>query len=359
MSLVAVRDERTTRRVGAVALAVIAGAIGFFVFVRGRIEWKSRVRAQIYFHDVGGLRPGAGFVVAGRSVGRVESIVPVTRGNEGPLGGERGVVVTVAIDADEAARIHVRPWPWAAIDPRHPPADIFIASRGIVSERYLELAAAPPESPALRDGDKLLGASPATLDRVLQRSLESMISMRAFREELRPEVDALTAQLAELEHLVDRPELAPMFANVVALRDEFVQLREVSLGGDAGLAHASSVVRTLRQTIADLRARAATLDPQLSELEARAGVARTVVDTKRHAIADKLVIVGGELQRALAKADQLLAQIETIEGRLGRGAGTLMKLVSDPEFPEDMKELGKVLKRQPWKLLDTAGDNSR
>jgi ABC-type transporter Mla subunit MlaD len=359
VSLVAVRDERTTRRVGAIALAVLAGAIGFFVFVYDRIEWKSRVRAQIYFRDVGGLRPGAGFVVAGRSVGRVESIVPVTRGSEGPLGGERGVAVTVAIDADEAARIHVRPWPWAAIDPRHPPADIFVASRGIVSERYLELAAAPAESPVLRDGDKLLGASPATLDSVLQRWLESMTAMRAFREELRPELDALTAQLAELDGLVDRSELAPMFGSLVALRGEFVQLREVSLGGDAGLAHARSVVQTLRRLIDDLRQRAAMLEPQISELEARAGTARDVVDAKRHAIAEKLVTVGSELERALAKADQLLAQIETIEGRLGRGAGTLMKLVGDPEFPEDMKELGKVLKRQPWKLLDTASDNSR
>ena len=24
----------------------------------------------------------------------------------------------------------------------------------------------------------------------------------------------------------------------------------------------------------------------------------------------------------------------------------------DPEFPEDAKELGKILKRQPWKLID-------
>jgi hypothetical protein len=25
--------------------------------------------------------------------------------------------------------------------------------------------------------------------------------------------------------------------------------------------------------------------------------------------------------------------------------------MKDPEFPEDAKELGKILKRQPWKII--------
>jgi hypothetical protein len=26
--------------------------------------------------------------------------------------------------------------------------------------------------------------------------------------------------------------------------------------------------------------------------------------------------------------------------------------MNDPEFPEDAKELGKILKRQPWKVIN-------
>jgi len=29
-----------------------------------------------------------------------------------------------------------------------------------------------------------------------------------------------------------------------------------------------------------------------------------------------------------------------------------MKLANDPEFPEDARELGKVLKRHPWRVLE-------
>ena len=32
--------------------------------------------------------------------------------------------------------------------------------------------------------------------------------------------------------------------------------------------------------------------------------------------------------------------------------GSLMKLMHDPEFPEDAKELGKIMKRQPWKIIN-------
>ena len=37
---------------------------------------------------------------------------------------------------------------------------------------------------------------------------------------------------------------------------------------------------------------------------------------------------------------------------LARGDGSIMKLMHDPEFPEEAKELGKIMKRQPWKIID-------
>jgi hypothetical protein len=59
---------------------------------------------------------------------------------------------------------------------------------------------------------------------------------------------------------------------------------------------------------------------------------------------------------ALDKVDPLLAMVREIIGRLERGEGSLGRLSRDPEFPEDTKELGKILKRQPWKILGKPED---
>ena len=59
----------------------------------------------------------------------------------------------------------------------------------------------------------------------------------------------------------------------------------------------------------------------------------------------------------LDQVEPLLAKVDDISGRLARGEGSLGLLMKDPEFPEDAKELGKILKRQPWKVIAKPKDN--
>nr|MBA3822230.1 hypothetical protein [Deltaproteobacteria bacterium] len=98
-------DDRLTRRVGAVTLLLLAAAVGFVVFIYDQIEWRRHVRIGVYFHDTGGLREGAPLVVGGREIGTIETVALAPRDVNGPLGGDEGVVVTVAIPATEAARV--------------------------------------------------------------------------------------------------------------------------------------------------------------------------------------------------------------------------------------------------------------
>jgi hypothetical protein len=70
----------------------------------------------------------------------------------------------------------------------------------------------------------------------------------------------------------------------------------------------------------------------------------------------KLELAIERVRAVTAKLDPLLAQIEALETGIARGEGSLLKLLHDPELPEDMKELGKVLKRQPWKIIQRPAD---
>src|SRR6185503_21381773 len=96
-----------------------------------------------------------------------ESIESVAHGGKNPLNGEVGTVAIVAIDGGEAWKV-----------PRN--ADIFVSSRGVLSERYLEVAPGGDPAEPVREGNELRGADPPMLDTVLRRTWANMMTMEQF-----------------------------------------------------------------------------------------------------------------------------------------------------------------------------------
>lgn len=332
-------DTHLARRVGAFALGVFGLAFVFFVFVYPRIDWGSHIRIRVYFHTTGGLVEGAPFVVAGRTVGKVESIALVPRGASKLLGDEDGVVLTVAIDSDQK------------LDRG---GDVFIASKGALSGKYLELGAAPAPTQAIKEGDELAGADPPSLDRVLQRTWDNMQTLAGFAGAIRPEFEQLRARLRELsDNLGQVPgveQFAPLVADASDAIGESQKLRDVSLGGAPGAAriaalldHGRAAIGNARVSLDKLAAGASKLADGLAALKGRLG-------SKGDEAIEKLTLAIDRTRAAIAKIDPLLAQIEALNAELANGS--LMKLGNDPEFPEDAKELGKILKRHPWRVMD-------
>jgi ABC-type transporter Mla subunit MlaD len=320
-------------------MIVLGLASVFFVFVFDRIEWGNHVRVRVYFHDTGGLLEGAAFVVAGRSVGRVESIAlaPKTERWDG------GVVATVAIDAGVARGLAT--------------GDVFIASRGPLSGKYLELGAAEPGAAVLHDGDELFGRDPPSLDRVLQRTWDNLTTFARFTAELKPELDALRAQLRELRQ--HQGELAPgvdLRDDVSALIDEADRTYD-ALGRRPGLDRIALLAADARAMLAQARPAIGALAAKADALAAGVSALRGRLGTKGEAALDRVALAIDRVRATLAKLDPLLAQIDALRTSLARGEGSLMKLANDPEFPEDAKELGKILKRHPWRVIDHTTGN--
>jgi ABC-type transporter Mla subunit MlaD len=204
----------------------------------------------------------------------------------------------------------------------------------------------------LREGDQLLGRDPPSIDRVLQRTWDNLNTVGDAVDELRPEIAQLRGSLDTLQATIH--EIAPE----VHFRDDLDALAAEAartydaLGDRRGLDrigalvdHTHATLAQARAMIATLRTRAGALSDGLDGLQARLGT------NGREAI-DKVELAIDRVKAVLAKVDPLLAQVEDLQQRLARGEGSLMKLMHDPEFPEDAKELGKIMKRQPWKLLD-------
>lgn len=345
MSLLA-QDARLARRVGAIALLVMAAASAGFVFLLDRATLGTPLRFRVLFRHSAGLQDHAPLVVAGMPVGRVEAISPVLHGAPGPLGGEVGVAALVEIRGRDAWKVPAG-------------ASIFMASRGPLSERYLEVAPAPgPPGAPVRDGDELRGVDPPTLDNILQHTWNNLLVYQQFVDTVRPELTALRDQLTALRDswsaiAGDVRSAGGLGALVDAIRDlvaAATRTRDTALGGSAGLAHLAATVRQARQAVAEIRAALDVLGPELAGLTDRLAQIRADVaagDPLGHV--DPLI---ARLRGALDKIDPLLAVAADLGDRIARGEGTIGRIASDPEFPEDTKELGKIIKRHPWKILE-------
>jgi ABC-type transporter Mla subunit MlaD len=335
------QDERLARKVGVISLVVLAASIAFFVFLWGRIEIGSHTRVSVYFHHTGGLREGAPFVVAGKTIGRVESIVPSPRGADTPLGGDEGVQVIVAVSTARASEL------------LHG-ADVFVASRGALSDKYLEIGPTPETGAPLTDGKPILGRDPPSLDRVMQRTWVNLTTFSAFLDDVRPEATALREQLGQLGVTIGALPIegaTPLGAEVDALVAEAKRMRDTGLGGRAGLDRLGAVIDRARATVALAKTSLDTLRARATTLQTALDAAGQRVSTKGAEVVAKIELAIDRTRAAIDKIDPLLAKIAEINDRLARGEGSIGRLATDPEFPEDAKELGKILKRQPWKIV--------
>lgn len=315
---------------------LLAATLVFVVFVLDRLELGSPVRVRVRFTHTTGLKPHAPLVVAGRPIGRIETIVPV----------DDGAAAIVAIDGDEAWKV-----------PRN--AQIFVSAKGVFSERYLEVAPPPGEpEAAVTDGAELRGADPPALDSTLYRAWGQMAIAKSFADEVQPEWQAFTAQLDALRAQLDAlfaevaPSMSPgaAIAEVRALGEQATQLR-AALGDPAKL---SATLTTARATFARLRAALDQLEPRFDRLAAEVRRVRGHLDAHDPIARGQAVLAG--VRAALAKIDPLLAQVAEVSRRIELGEGSLGRLMHDPEFPEDAKELGKIIKRQPWKVMSKPKD---
>lgn len=345
MSLLA-QDPRLTRRVGALALAVIVGAFVFFVFLYDRIELGARTRIKVYLGHGAGLREGAELVAGGQRIGRVESVENVLHGASDVLAGEVGIVATVAIDGDETWKV---------------PADsvLFVTSRGPLAPKYLEVApptrdAAP--GPPIAEGARVRAIDPPSLDNVVQRMWTNTTIVRAFLAEVGPELTAFRTQLRALAANLDAiassdPRLAALALGMElrGLVAEAEKTYDVGLGGADGFARFRATVSAARTTLAQARGAIERLEP----LAARLGgdVTRIAGAVSGQAPGEKLEAILAQAKVAIAKIDPLLAQVDELNARIARGEGSMGRLMKDPEFPEDAKELGKIMKRRPWRII--------
>jgi phospholipid/cholesterol/gamma-HCH transport system substrate-binding protein len=342
-------DPRLTLRVGAGMMVVLVIAIVYLLFLRDRLFLGPSVNVRVYFHHVGPLKEGAEVIVAGRTVGKITSIRLVPR-----EGLRDGHVLAGAGGVEAIARIYDGRRHMVPVN-----GDFFVSSRGIFSERYLEvgppLDGAEPGAPAF-DGMEVLATDPPTMDRVWQDAWDNLQIAKVFMAEVGPEARSLFAVIDELGATITDIEPGPgEYDRLRASVDRAVtEARTMYLALEVGgatpadirglMARARIALDQMGATTRTLRVRLAEIDGDFSRMRGR-------IDKASPGLELKVRLALRAADGALERLERLQAKVSDLMGIIERGEGTIGRIANDPEFPEDAKELGKILKRTPARVV--------
>jgi phospholipid/cholesterol/gamma-HCH transport system substrate-binding protein len=335
-----VASERSLEvRVGALIIASL-GLLGAFVLVLGGVSLGDTYEISADFRNPGAVQPGAPVKVSGYRVGRISEL-RFLGGELDPRTGRRVQVrMTLAIDREHAHAIRKN-------------AEVFVTSAGVLGEPYLEIEPGDYAQPQLPEGAVLEGIGPPRVDLFLARAYELLDTLtialrdnRAVIEELFQKTLAIVRVLADVLG-ENRESLAETVRNVQRLSEEAVVLVESTRAKVDGpevrriltnVDHITTVVSRdvdeistgVRRTIDEANGALSTLGP-----EQRRQIQEAIADAR--SLADR--------------ADQTMQDAQGIVARIRRGEGTVGALVADEEVYDDLKELLRELKRNPWRLF--------
>lgn len=334
-------------RVGALIVVAVTLLVAF-VAVFGGFSFGERVAYTVEFADSGGLRAGAPVKIAGVRAGRVDSVVflvdPATRCSEAE-GPPVHVRARVSVEARFAEAVRAG-------------SELFITTQGVLGEKYLEIAPGQPGAAPLPAEACIRGVDPARLDKIFARAASIMEKVEGALDgaggaNLGELLSSVQRLVARMDQLVARNEghIDHVFAQIDdASREGGALLAEVR-AGIGGAERVDAIMGDVRRVS---RAAAREVRPTLKaarQILGRADDALAEVQTAVEEGKPKVGRILDRLEPTTELARQVMRDGAEITGRLVQGRGLVGRLITDAEIYDDLKELLRNLKRNPWKIL--------
>lgn len=327
-------------KVGALILVSLT-ILGGFILVMGGLTFQKTYAVYVDFDNPGSLQAGAAVRVAGVKVGSVESLQFL--GKIDPGTGRRVLVRTkVAIEQRVKDAIHAD-------------ADFYVTAPGVLGEQFLAIDPGSQEKPALAEGAIVKGIDPPRLDLFLAKAYElldtTLGGLRNNRDAL-GEIIASTAGLLKGLNVIvtgNRERIDRIIANV-----EETTVEAKSLAHDARVNYVDSP--KLLRAVDNIDKLTAQIQndsgPMLKDArEALANLNRlsgTLGEAKEQ---EKIRKALGDLAQLAERANATAADAQAIVSHIKTGKGTVGALVMDEEIYDDMQEMIRDLKHNPWKFL--------
>ncbi|MBL8718022.1 MAG: MCE family protein [Myxococcales bacterium] len=327
-------------KVGALILVSMALLAGFIV-VMGGLSVARVYNLYVDFDNPQGLQVGAPVKIAGVKVGKVESL-EFRAGKPDPKVPWRALVrVKLAIED----RVK---------DAVHDDAQFIITTQGVLGEPFISIAPGTYDKPMLPPDSIRQGKDPPRLDVFLAEASDLLhLAHDAFTKEDGPlhdiakhgasllkSVDLLVLDNKEtITRIVKNTEKLSLagvdLVNATKEKIDSPQVKRILHNIDvttAALAKDTGpLLKKTNETIAHLD----TISTDLLGPEQRASIKKTLK----------------EVETLAGTANKTMADVQGIVAHVKKGNGTIGGLLMDEEIYDDLQELARDVKHNPWKLF--------
>lgn len=327
-------------KVGLLVLSAVI-LLGGFLLMLGGISFEDSYPIYVDFDNPGSVQSGAAVRVGGLRVGVVEEVTYLG-GRLDPETGRRALVrVRVSIHRDVQETIHED-------------ALFYVTSQGVLGEQYIAIDPGTPGVPPLAEGAIVEGVDPPRLDLALALGyelLETIVDgVRDNRDELGTLLDDVVALIHALRELLEgnQADLDAIIDNVRTLSGEGVATlrgaREAYIDGERPRRIMNNVDRTLAVVSRETPGLFRDVD------RATRGV-NDVLDTFGPEQRRQIQTTIASAERIATSAEGTMNEAGQIVHRLREGRGTVGALLMDEEIYDDIQELVRDLKHNPWRFF--------
>ena len=328
-------------KVGVLILASL-GILVAFVLVMGGLSFERMFTVYVDFDNPGGLQAGAPVRIAGVKVGAVKELA-FLGGKLDPKTGRRTLV-----RAKLAIEEKVRP----AI---HDNADFYVTTQGVLGEQYLAIDPGTGDRPVLAEDTIVKGIDPPRLDLFLAKAydlLDTTVSGIRNNKELIGDIAVNTSGLLKgvNEALRDnRPRIDRIVQNVESLSTESNDLVRDARKEYVDNPKIQRTIDRIDQLTTDVQKDSTPLLKDARDAMANLNrVATTFGDPDEQA---KLKKALSDVAELAARANATAADAQSIVAHMKKGEGTIGAFVMDEAVYDEVQEMVRDLKHNPWKFL--------
>lgn len=328
-------------RVGVLILVSLA-ILAAFVLIMGGLSFEKTYDLYVDFDNPGGLQTGAPVRVAGVRVGKVSEL-SFLGGKVDPKTNRR-TLVRAKISIEQRVKESI-----------HEDSDFYVTTQGVLGEQYLAIDPGSPQKGVLAEGSIVKGIDPPRLDLFLAKAYElldtTMSSIRNNRE-LIGDIATNTAGLLKGLNTTladNRERINRTMANLEALTAEANTLTVHARTQYVDNPKLARTIENIDRLTADIQKDSGPLLKDARESLANLNRASKVIGGEEEQAKLKKTI--DDVAQLAARANATVADTQAIVQHIKKGNGTVGALVMDEAIYDDVQEMVRDLKHNPWKFL--------
>jgi phospholipid/cholesterol/gamma-HCH transport system substrate-binding protein len=325
-----------------VGMLILVGVslLAALILVMGGITFQKRFPLYVDFENPGGIQPGAPVKMAGVRVGTIEAL-EFRASPPDPLTGRR-TLVRAKILVEERYHREI-----------HRNAEFYVTTQGVLGEQFLAIDPGTG-SDQIVAGTIAVGMGPPRIDLFVARAYtlldEAVAGVASNRDQIRGIVHNLAGTLQHTNDLLARN--GSRIDRLIEDTDQLIR------DGD-GLVNAARARYVDGAEVRRIMARAesvlATIDREVPPLsrDARALMANAnrIANGMGDAQIQDVQAALRDVRSIARRADSIAGDAQRVSQNIRQGRGTVGALLMDEEVYDDLQELVRDLKHNPWKFF--------